>query len=105
MPRTRASQALENALRQFGFVHVAGADGSHHGQPAHGVQSGADYTAMDTVEGIVAHQLRTHVDARHHPLWRDSSDLQAQDLVKGDALLKDFLESRDELFFEYNRGS
>jgi ribonuclease HII len=26
MPRTRARQTLENALRRFGFVHVAGAD-------------------------------------------------------------------------------
>jgi hypothetical protein len=57
----KAVQALLGRL-----VHVARANGGHHGQAAHGIQPGADHAAVDAVVGIVAHQLGPHVDARHH---------------------------------------
>ena len=67
-----------------GFAHVLGANGGHHGQSAHGVQPGADHAAVDAVVGIVAHQLRPHVDARHHLLRGNAGDLEPQQLVEDD---------------------
>ena len=96
----KAVQALLGRL-----AHVLGANGGHHGQATHGIQPGTDHPAVDAVVGIVAHQLRPHVDARHHLLRGNAGDLEPQQLVEDDLLFKDGGEPGEELGFEHDGGS
>ena len=98
----KAVQALQRRL-----VHVACAYGGHDGQPAHGVQAGADDAAVDPVESEVPHQLRAHVDARDYAGRLQRSNLQAQNLVEDNALFKNGFEAGDKFFFKHHgrRGS
>ena len=56
--------------------------------------------AVDAVVGEVPHQLRTHVDARLHPVGQDLQDLQAQHLVEDNLFFKDGGEALDKLGLE-----
>ena len=96
----KAVKALQRQL-----VHVARADGGHHRQPAHRIQTGADDTPVDAVETEMADQLRAHVDACGHLRGREAGDLQAEYLVEDDALLEDGLQAGDEFGLEFvDRG-
>lgn len=85
------------------LVHVARADGRHHGQAAHGVQPRADHAAVDALVAVMPDELGFHRNTRRHALGRDLSDLQAQHAVEGDLLLEDVLERRDEGGLEAGR--
>ena len=86
-----------------GFVHVARADGRHHCQATHRVQPGADHAAVNTVVGVVAHQLVPHVDAGRYPLGHDGGDLEAQRFVEDDAFFKNAFQALQEFRFELGR--
>ena len=94
----KALQPLQGRL-----VHVARANGRHHGQPAHRVESGADNAAMNTVVGIVADQFMAHVEARRDPVGLERRDLQAEQLVEHNFFFKDGRQSGDELFFKLRK--
>ena len=94
-----AVQALLGRL-----VHVAGTDGGHDGQAAHGVQPGADDAAVHPVVAEVPHQFAAHVDAGGDMVRVQAGDLQAQHLVEDDPFFKDGLEALDEGGLEFGGG-
>ena len=82
---------------------MASAYGGHDGQSTHSIEPRADYTAVNTVKTVVAHQLRLHGDVRCHPLGRDAVYLEPQNLIEGNRLLEDALEGQNEFGFENYR--
>jgi hypothetical protein len=95
------AEALQPLLRRF--VHVARADGRHHGQPAHRVEPRADHAAVQAVECVVADEFALHGDVADDAFGLQAGDLQAQHLVEHDPLLEDLLQAGDEILFEDNR--
>ena len=76
--------------------------GCHDGKPSHGVEAGADHTAMDPVVRIVANQLIRHHDASRDSFGRQQSNLQAQHLVKSNLFFKQGFQPVDEFGLKFS---
>ena len=94
------AKAVQALLRRL--VHMVRANGGHHRQPAHGVQAGADDAAVHPVESEMPHQLGAHGDACDHTGRLQRGDLQAQELVKDNALFKNGLQAGNKFLFKHH---
>lgn len=84
------------------LVHMAGTDGGHHRQTAHGIEPGADDAAVDAVVAEMSYQLWLHLDTGTHLRRPQVVDFQAEHPIKRNHFFEYFFEPVDKFFLKNN---
>ena len=84
------------------LVHVPRPDGGHAGQAAHGIQTGTDHAAVNSVVAVMPDQLLAHVDATFDIGGLEFGDLQAQHLVENNFFFKDAFQALQKFRLKFN---